>query len=92
MEVIYENPEDPSNPITQERELTEEDRETIVLLSPTVKGVKPRMYEIAIHVYKDRSKAEKVGEHHQMCQSVFDTDKIRTEEDLMLQIPKDRLI
>jgi len=92
LEIFYENPEDPSNPIRQERELTDDDRETIVLLSQPVKGVKPRMYEIAIHVYKDRSKAEKLGEHHQMCQSVFDTDLIRTEEDLMQQIPKDRLI
>jgi tetratricopeptide (TPR) repeat protein len=92
LEIFYENPEDASNPIKQERELTAEDRETVVLLSPPVKGVKPRMYEIAIHVYSDKSKSKKLGEHHQMCQSVFDTDKIRTESDLMQQIPKDRMI
>lgn len=76
----------------QGRQLTEEDRETVVLLSPPVKGVKPRMYEIAIHIYTDSSKATKISEHHQMCQSVFDTDKIHTEEDLAAQIPKDRMI
>ncbi len=89
---MYENPSNPDAPIVQERPLTAEDRETVVLLSPPVKGVKPRMYEIAIHVYADASKTTKISEHHQMCQSVFDTDKIHTEEDLAAQIPKDRMI
>jgi tetratricopeptide (TPR) repeat protein len=92
LEVFYENPQDPSNPIKQERQLTHEDKDAIVLLSPPVKGVTRRMYEIAIHIYSDASKSTKLGEHHQMCQSVFETDQIRTEEDLMKQIPKDRII
>ena len=55
-------------------------------------GVKPRMYEIVIRIYKDDTRAVKLGEHHQMCQSVFDTDKIRTEDDLFKQIPKDSFL
>jgi len=92
LEIFYENPEDPSKPILEERQLTQQDASTITLLSPPVKSVKPRMYEIVIHIYSNKSKSIKLGEHHQLCHSVFDSDKIRTEEDLMAAIPRERMM
>jgi tetratricopeptide (TPR) repeat protein len=89
LEISFENPADPDNPIIEHKELTDEDKEMIVLMSPPVSGVKPRMYEIVITVWNDADKTKKLGAHHQMCQSAFDTDKIHTEEDLMRQLPQD---
>eukprot|EP01087_Luapelamoeba_hula_P002483 TRINITY_DN1213_c0_g1_i1.p1 TRINITY_DN1213_c0_g1~~TRINITY_DN1213_c0_g1_i1.p1 ORF type:complete len:498 (-),score=98.38 TRINITY_DN1213_c0_g1_i1:53-1546(-) len=82
--------EDPKSDIAviDQREITSDDDEVLVHLSPNITGFKPQTnYEIIARIY-DRSGA-KLCEHHQLVRCIIDTDLVHTQEDLFRQMPKD---
>lgn len=94
LEVFFENPEDPTGAfIREEKQLTPggDGGPTIVLTSPPVRKLeRGRTYEMAAHVYSDRGRTRKLGEHHQLCLSTITSDGIRTMEDVMAAMQKNR--
>jgi hypothetical protein len=60
-----------------------------LLTSPPVLE-RGRTYEMAAHVYSDRGRTRKLGEHHQLCLSTITSDGIRTMEDVIAAVQKNR--
>lgn len=76
LEVQFENPSDPKNPIIVTRDLLPKQRK-IDIESPEVHGLEPYQgYIMLVHIYDNKAKANLLGTHRQVIQSITDQAKV----------------
>jgi hypothetical protein len=71
VEVEFENPADRSVPLVVSRTVSGKER-SLLFVSPAVRGVRPRGYEIVTRVYASAEKRQVLGLQTQVCQSLVD--------------------
>ena len=82
LEAHFPNPSDPDSPhiVSKVRQGATPE---IYIKSPALIGLKCWNYEVAIYVYRGRSKTAFLGTHHQVIQSRINLDSIRDKTDWM---------
>ena len=83
LEAYFPNPVSPSNPAVI-GEVFEIVASEVVILSPESKGFKCWNYEVVVFVYRDTSKGELLGIHHQTVQARVDMNKVRNVDELLM--------
>ena len=75
LNVIFENPADPNNPLTGQA-ILEPGMENIVINSPEVRGIKKGVnYKVLVEVYDNENRVNKIGEHIQYLQSSMNIEE-----------------
>lgn len=80
VEVLFENPLDPTTAI-----ITEVDgpfSEKIFVVSPDLTGIECRTYWIEVHVYSDPFKTQELGSHLQWTRSAFNLNNFKDIADM----------
>jgi hypothetical protein len=70
VEVAFENPLDPATPLLSERVMAGEERD-LQLVSPPVKGIREKPYEIIVRMYSSADRKVLLGTHTQLCEAPF---------------------
>ena len=82
LEAHFENPENPSDPIVVGK-VWQEREQTMLILSPELKGIKCRNYQVVVYVYTEKTKNKLLGTLRQIIQSRINLDKVRSTKDLV---------
>ena len=71
IEAEFENPAAGGAPLVGSR-VYKGDERTVAILSPALKGVKPRNYQVVVRIFASPDKGKLLGTHTQMCESLVD--------------------
>ena len=82
LEAHFENPENPSDPIVVGK-VRQKDEQTMLILSPELKGIKCWNYQVVVYVYTEKTKDKLLDTLRQIIQSRVNLDKVRTTKDLV---------
>jgi len=78
VQVTFDNPLDPGAPLVSERVMAGDERE-VQLLSPPVKGIREKQYEIVVRVYSSPDRKVLLGTHTQPCEAPFNQRELGPE-------------
>jgi hypothetical protein len=78
VEVAFENPLDPTAPLMTSHVMAGDERDA-QFVSPPVKGIRERPYEILVRVYSSADKAALVSTHKTLCESPFNQRELGPE-------------
>jgi len=81
IEVHFPNPANPANTDVVVEGI-ETGKSGLMFLSSKSKAFKCWNYEVTVYVYRDNSMSKLLGSHHQVIQSRFDLDKVKTRKEL----------
>ncbi|MGZ8266738.1 MAG: hypothetical protein ACXW20_04585 [Burkholderiales bacterium] len=76
VEAEFENPIDRAKPLVTRLALTGREK-TLDLFSPPLEAARVRDYQVVARIYSAADKKRLVGEHRQVCQSLFDAWDVR---------------
>lgn len=71
VEAQFENPSDPKSPVVTSRTVTGREK-GLRLVSPPVKGIRVKSYDVLVRIYSSQDKSELLGTHAQSCPSPLD--------------------